>query len=112
MVGVPVLFGAEMTPLDAFQQIPGESMRMSADQFTTEISIVAYMKDDAAVSGQENNLTDLMVDDLREPCSSRRTDRCARLSHKICDSKKFWPMKTSRWKCQIECLFASIFGVE
>jgi CRP-like cAMP-binding protein len=37
MVGLPVFLGADKTPLVAFQQIPGESMRMESKVFTKEI---------------------------------------------------------------------------
>jgi CRP-like cAMP-binding protein len=37
MVGLPVFLGADKTPLVAFQQIPGESMRMESEVFTKEI---------------------------------------------------------------------------
>jgi CRP-like cAMP-binding protein len=37
MVGLPVFLGAGKTPLVAFQQIPGESMRMESKAFTKEI---------------------------------------------------------------------------
>jgi CRP-like cAMP-binding protein len=37
MVGLPVFLGAEKTPLVAFQQMPGESMRMESEDFTKEI---------------------------------------------------------------------------
>jgi CRP-like cAMP-binding protein len=37
MVGLPVFLGAEKTPLVAFQQIAGESMRMRSDTFRKEI---------------------------------------------------------------------------
>ena len=36
MVGLPVFLGAAKTPLVAFQQIPGESMRMESEVFTKE----------------------------------------------------------------------------
>lgn len=38
MLGLPIFFGVDRTPLDAFQQIPGESLKMSTDDFTNEIS--------------------------------------------------------------------------
>jgi CRP-like cAMP-binding protein len=37
MVGLPVFLGADKTPLVAFQQIPGESMRMESKVFTEEV---------------------------------------------------------------------------
>jgi CRP-like cAMP-binding protein len=37
MVGLPVFLGADKTPLVAFQQIPGESMRMESKVFSKEI---------------------------------------------------------------------------
>ena len=37
MVGLPVFLGADKTPLVAFQQIPGESMRMKSEVFTKEV---------------------------------------------------------------------------
>lgn len=37
MVGLPVFLGADKTPLVAFQQIPGESMRMESEVLTKEI---------------------------------------------------------------------------
>jgi hypothetical protein len=37
MVGLPVFWGADRTPLVAFQQIPGESMRMESKVLTQEI---------------------------------------------------------------------------
>jgi CRP-like cAMP-binding protein len=37
MIGLPVFWGADRTPLVAFQQIPGESMRMQSKVFTKEI---------------------------------------------------------------------------
>jgi CRP-like cAMP-binding protein len=37
MIGLPVFLGAHKTPLVAFQQIPGESMRMESEVFTKEI---------------------------------------------------------------------------
>jgi CRP-like cAMP-binding protein len=37
MVGLPVFLGADKTPLVAFQQIPGESMRIKSEVFTKEI---------------------------------------------------------------------------
>jgi CRP-like cAMP-binding protein len=37
MVGLPVFWGADRTPLVASQQIPGESMRMDSKAFTKEI---------------------------------------------------------------------------
>ncbi len=37
MVGLPVFWGADRTPLVAFQQIPGESLRMESKVFTQEI---------------------------------------------------------------------------
>jgi CRP-like cAMP-binding protein len=36
MVGLPVFLGAAKTPLVAFQQIPGESMRMESEEFIKE----------------------------------------------------------------------------
>ncbi len=36
MVGLPVFLGVAKTPLVAFQQIPGESMRMESEVFTKE----------------------------------------------------------------------------
>jgi CRP-like cAMP-binding protein len=38
MVGLPLLLGAESSPNDAFYQVPGESMRMSAQAFIKEIA--------------------------------------------------------------------------
>jgi CRP-like cAMP-binding protein len=37
MVGLPVFLGADRTPLVAFQQIAGESMRMKSDIFRKEV---------------------------------------------------------------------------
>jgi CRP-like cAMP-binding protein len=37
MAGIPLLLGAEMSPAQAFYQIPGESLRMSAQSFRAEI---------------------------------------------------------------------------
>jgi CRP-like cAMP-binding protein len=37
VVGLPVFLGADKTPLVAFQQIPGESLRMKSEIFTQEI---------------------------------------------------------------------------
>jgi CRP-like cAMP-binding protein len=37
MVGLPVFLGADKTPLVAFQQMPGESMRMESKVFSKEI---------------------------------------------------------------------------
>jgi len=37
MIGLPVFWGADRTPLVAFQQIPGESMRMESKVLTQEI---------------------------------------------------------------------------
>lgn len=38
MVGLPLLLGAESSPNEAFYQVPGESMRMSAQMFIKEIA--------------------------------------------------------------------------
>src|SRR5918993_1552687 len=37
MVGLPVIWGADRTPLVAFEQIPGDSMRMESKAFSKEI---------------------------------------------------------------------------
>ena len=37
MVGVPLLLGANSSPNDAFYQVPGEAMRMSAQAFIKEV---------------------------------------------------------------------------
>ena len=40
-VGVPVLLGAETSPLEAIVQIPGSALRMQASAFRDEASRVA-----------------------------------------------------------------------
>jgi CRP-like cAMP-binding protein len=37
MVGLPVFLGAESTPGQAFSQVPGEALRMTAEAFTQEV---------------------------------------------------------------------------
>jgi CRP-like cAMP-binding protein len=37
MAGIPVLLGAKTSPYDAFYQVPGESMRVSAPAFAEEL---------------------------------------------------------------------------
>jgi CRP-like cAMP-binding protein len=37
MAGLPLLLGAERSPAQAFYQVPGEALRMSADAFTEEL---------------------------------------------------------------------------
>jgi len=37
MVGLPVFLGAERSPSQAFSQVPGETLRMTAEHFTQEV---------------------------------------------------------------------------
>ena len=37
MVGLPILFGSETTPISAIVQVPGEALRMSAPAFRAEV---------------------------------------------------------------------------
>jgi CRP-like cAMP-binding protein len=37
MIGLPVLFGSETTPISAVVQVPGEALRMSAQAFRAEV---------------------------------------------------------------------------
>jgi CRP-like cAMP-binding protein len=39
VIGLPVLFGAESTPISAVVQVPGEALRMSAPAFQAEVEI-------------------------------------------------------------------------